>query len=74
MRLLNDRFALIATQNITVGDELTHDDNIGIEDPRTTTPCVSNITCLGRGYNATKYAMETRKALTDKAGLSLGLF
>ena len=31
--LLNDRFALIATQNIQVGDELTMDYNIGIEDP-----------------------------------------
>jgi hypothetical protein len=31
--LLNDRFALIATQDLKVGDELTHDYNIGIEDP-----------------------------------------
>jgi hypothetical protein len=31
--LLNDRFALIATQDLRVGDELTHDYNIGIEDP-----------------------------------------
>jgi hypothetical protein len=31
--LLNDRFALIATQNLKVGDELTHDYNIGVEDP-----------------------------------------
>jgi hypothetical protein len=30
---LNDRFALIATQDLKVGDELTHDYNIGIEDP-----------------------------------------
>jgi len=31
--LLNDRFALIATQDLKVGDELTHDYNIGVEDP-----------------------------------------
>ncbi len=31
--LLNDCFALIATQDLRVGDELTHDYNIGIEDP-----------------------------------------
>jgi len=31
--LLNDRFALIATQDLKVGDELTHDYNVGIEDP-----------------------------------------
>ena len=31
--LLNDRFALIATQDLKAGDELTHDYNIGIEDP-----------------------------------------
>ncbi len=31
--LLNDRFALIATQDLKVGDELTMDYNIGIEDP-----------------------------------------
>ena len=31
--LLNDRFALIATQDLKVGDEVTHDYNIGVEDP-----------------------------------------
>ena len=31
--LLSDRFALIATQDLHVGDELTQDYNIGIEDP-----------------------------------------
>jgi SET domain-containing protein len=31
--LLNDRFALIAIQDLEVGDELTHDYNIGVEDP-----------------------------------------
>jgi hypothetical protein len=31
--LLNDRFALIATQDLKAGDELTQDYNIGIEDP-----------------------------------------
>ncbi len=31
--LLNYRFALIATQDLKVGDELTMDYNIGIEDP-----------------------------------------
>jgi hypothetical protein len=31
--LLNDRFALIATQDLKVGDELTQDYTIGIEDP-----------------------------------------
>jgi len=31
--LLNDRFALISTQDLEVGDELTHDYNTGIEDP-----------------------------------------
>lgn len=31
--LLNDRFALIATQDLQIGDELTMDYNIGIEDP-----------------------------------------
>ena len=31
--LLNDRFALIAIQDLKVGDELTHDYNIGVEDP-----------------------------------------
>jgi SET domain-containing protein len=31
--LLNDRFALIATRDLKVGDELTHDYNIGVEDP-----------------------------------------
>jgi SET domain-containing protein len=31
--LLNDRFALIATQDLKAGDELTHDYNIGVEDP-----------------------------------------
>ena len=31
--LLNDRFALIATQDLKDGDELTQDYNIGIEDP-----------------------------------------
>lgn len=31
--LLNDRFALIAIQDLKVGDELTMDYNIGIEDP-----------------------------------------
>ena len=31
--LLNDRFALISTQDLEVGDELTHNYNTGIEDP-----------------------------------------
>jgi len=31
--LLNDRFALIATRDLRVGDELTQDYTIGIEDP-----------------------------------------
>jgi len=31
--LLNDRFSLIAAQDLEVGGELTHDYNIGIEDP-----------------------------------------
>jgi SET domain-containing protein len=31
--LLNDRFALIAAQDLKVGDELTHDYNIDVEDP-----------------------------------------
>jgi SET domain-containing protein len=31
--LLNDRFALIAAKDLKVGDELTHDYNIGVEDP-----------------------------------------
>ena len=31
--LLNDRFALIATQDLKVGDEFTMDYTIGIEDP-----------------------------------------
>jgi hypothetical protein len=31
--LLNDHFALIATQDLKVGDELTHDYDIGVEDP-----------------------------------------
>ncbi len=31
--LLNDRFALIATQDLKAGDELTQDYTIGIEDP-----------------------------------------
>jgi hypothetical protein len=31
--LLNDCFALIATQDLKAGDQLTHDYNIGIEDP-----------------------------------------
>jgi hypothetical protein len=31
--LLNERFALIAIQDLKVGDELTHDYNIGVEDP-----------------------------------------
>ena len=31
--LLSDRFALIATQDLKVDDELTQDYNIGIEDP-----------------------------------------
>lgn len=31
--LVNDRFSLIATQDLTVGDELTQDYDIGIEDP-----------------------------------------
>ena len=31
--LLNDRFALIATQDLKVGDELTQNYTIGIEDP-----------------------------------------
>jgi len=31
--LLNDRFALVAIQDLKVGDELTHDYDIGVEDP-----------------------------------------
>jgi hypothetical protein len=31
--LLNDRFAMIASRDLKVGDELTHDYNIGVEDP-----------------------------------------
>jgi SET domain-containing protein len=31
--LLNDRFALIVIQDVKVGDELTHDYTIGVEDP-----------------------------------------
>jgi hypothetical protein len=31
--LLNDRFALIATRDLEIGDELTHDYSTGIEDP-----------------------------------------
>jgi SET domain-containing protein len=31
--LLDDRFALIATQDLKAGDELTHDYNVGVEDP-----------------------------------------
>lgn len=31
--LLDDRFALIATQDLEVGDELTHDYNTDVEDP-----------------------------------------
>jgi len=31
--LLHDRFALIATRDLKVGDELTHDYSIGVEDP-----------------------------------------
>jgi hypothetical protein len=31
--LLNDRFALIAIQDMEVGDEVMHDYNVGIEDP-----------------------------------------
>ena len=31
--LLNDRFALIAAQDLKVGDELTHDYDVGVEDP-----------------------------------------
>lgn len=31
--LLNDRFALIAIRDLEAGDELTHDYNVGIEDP-----------------------------------------
>ncbi len=31
--LLNDRFALIATQDLKVGDELTHDYDVDVEDP-----------------------------------------
>jgi SET domain-containing protein len=31
--LLNDRFALIAIRDLKAGDELTHDYNIGVEDP-----------------------------------------
>jgi hypothetical protein len=31
--LLNDRFALIATRDLKVGDELAHDYNIGVKDP-----------------------------------------
>ena len=31
--LLNDRFAMIATQDLKAGDELTHDYNIDVEDP-----------------------------------------
>jgi hypothetical protein len=30
---LNDRFALIATQDLKIGDDLTHDYNIGAGDP-----------------------------------------
>jgi SET domain-containing protein len=30
---LNDRFAMIATQDLKAGDELTHDYNIDVEDP-----------------------------------------
>ena len=31
--LLNDRFAMIATRDLLPGDELTHDYNVGVEDP-----------------------------------------
>ena len=31
--LLNDRFSLIATRDLKVGDELTHDYNVGTEEP-----------------------------------------
>jgi hypothetical protein len=31
--LLNDRFALIATRDLNIGDELTQNYSIGIEDP-----------------------------------------
>jgi SET domain-containing protein len=31
--LLNDHFALIAIRDLKAGDELTHDYNIGVEDP-----------------------------------------
>jgi len=31
--LLNDRFALIAARDVKVGDELTHDYDVGVEDP-----------------------------------------
>lgn len=31
--LLSDRFALIAVRDLKAGDELTHDYNIGVEDP-----------------------------------------
>ena len=31
--LLKDRFSMIATRNLEVGEELTHDYTIGLEDP-----------------------------------------
>jgi SET domain-containing protein len=31
--LLNDRFALVAARDVKVGDELTHDYDVGVEDP-----------------------------------------
>ncbi|MBW2542813.1 MAG: SET domain-containing protein [Deltaproteobacteria bacterium] len=31
--LLNDRFALVAIRDLEVGDELTHDYNVGVADP-----------------------------------------
>jgi hypothetical protein len=31
--LLNDRFALIAAQELKAGDELMHDYDVGVEDP-----------------------------------------
>jgi SET domain-containing protein len=31
--LLNDHFALVAIRDVKVGDEVTHDYNVGVEDP-----------------------------------------
>jgi hypothetical protein len=30
---LNDRFSLVAARDLDFGDEMTHDYNVGIEDP-----------------------------------------